>query len=310
MLDITLERAQELHKRALNVKRNTFLSILNLCGVLLTIAIDIAVVVYCFGFSKLPVEGKLLILGLSYIPMGLMTLFMRHHEINDAPVFINRATLNARKFSYMDFTSDETIRKVSELRDKTSLFTEKCSVSMRICDMYLWRGQLGEAMKILSSVDRSAFKKNPTLAVDFYTEAVEIYAAAGDTAGALAAFADGEPFFDKCGSRNYICLMHCLVAMCEAEKCRGNYSHALDIQLMRLKLNSGDSLTAPVTPFGYFLAGVDIVKTAELYFLCGDINKAAELLDQGGPMVWQSPYYTALANNLGDIIRQRLSGTN
>lgn len=95
--------------------------------------------------------------------------------------------------------------------------------------------------------------------------------------------------------------------MINVEKARGNYRKALDLRLIKNEyenlFNSSTGASVQGTPLSRFLKGCVFVNSAELFYLCGDLDNAAKYLDIGGPMLSASVFYTNKANELSEKVR-------
>lgn len=209
-----------------------------------------------------------------------------------------------------NFTSEGTVNFMFSQIGKAKNYPEKVMLTLLLADVYLFRGQIGEAISLLDSVDRSGFIQYPTIGMSFYNDVISLYNAVDDSSSVLAAYKDAEAFIDECAFRSYICCQSALDIMIMVEKAGGNYRKALDMQLMKNDIanifendarSSGVQQSDPMTAFN---RGMIFWSTAELFYLCGDMENAGKYLDIGGPMLSASPLFIQKANRLSEKIRQ------
>lgn len=211
-----------------------------------------------------------------------------------------------------DFTSDRVVDFIYSQIGRAKNYPDKTMLTLFLADVYLFRGQVNEAISMLGSVDRSRFLHYPNTGMSFYNDIISLYDAVGDTASVLAAYNDAEAFIDECAFRNYLTCRTALETMIMVEKARGNYRKALDMQLIKNEYENisendarkvGAAQTDPMTAFN---RGMIFLSTAELFYLCGDVANAGKYLDIGGPMLSPSPFFLQRANELSGKIRQGL----
>lgn len=216
----------------------------------------------------------------------------------------------AFKVMQYDFMSESTVEMLYRFIGQASKYPEKIRLTGLLVTTYSLRGQYNEALNLLYAVDRSGFDKYPDVGMLFYSDIISIYCDLEDYDSALRAYADGERFIDAAAAKNYSCCVAAFTAMIDVEKARGNYRKALDLQLMHNEyqnlFNSSTGASQQGTPLSRLLNGATFASTAELFYLCGDIDNAAKYLDIGGPMLSASPSETERANKLSAKIREAL----
>ncbi|MGN0638623.1 MAG: hypothetical protein ACI4J0_09660 [Huintestinicola sp.] len=210
-----------------------------------------------------------------------------------------------------DFMSDSTVDMLYRSIGEAAKYPEKVRLTGLLVTTYILRGQYNEALNLLYSVDRSGFDKYPDVGMLFYTDIIAIYCELEDFDSALRAYADGEEFIDAAAERNYSCCTAAFSAMISVEKARGNYRKALDLRLILNEyqnlFNSSTGASQQGTPLSRIIRGATFAETAELFYLCGDLDNAAKYLDIGGPMLSASPAETEIANKLSAKIREAMA---
>lgn len=210
-----------------------------------------------------------------------------------------------------DFTSESTVSMLYSSIGQAVKYPEKVRLTLLLANTQAIRGNINEALQLLYSVDRSGFDRFPDVGMTFYGEIIETYSNVGDYDSVLRAFADGERFIEMAAERNYNCCVTAFGVMINVEKARGNYRKALDLRLIKNEyenlFNSSEGASQQGTPLNRFLKGAVFMETAELFYLCGDIDNAAKYLDIGGPMLSASPAETERANKLSAKIREAMA---
>ncbi len=206
-----------------------------------------------------------------------------------------------------DFASDNAENTLYRYLGQTSKYPEKIRLTLLLADTLTIRGKANEALQLLYSADRSGFEKYPDIGMSFYGEIIDIYSMIGDNDSILRAYEDGREFVEKAWEKNYNCCVTAFEIMIRVEKARGNYRRALDLRLIKNEydnlFNSTTGASVQGTPLSIFLKGCIFMDSAELFYLCGDLENAAKYLDIGGPMLSASVSYTNKANELSEKIR-------
>ena len=187
-----------------------------------------------------------------------------------------------------DFASDNAENTLYRLLGQTSKYPEKIRLTLLLADTLTIRGKVNEALQLLYSADRSGFEKYPDIGMSFYGEIIDIYSMIGDNDSVLRAYEDGKSFTERVWERNYNCCITAFEIMISVDKARGNSTTGASVQ---------------GTPLSRFLKGYVFVNSAELFYLCGDLDNAAKYLDIGGPMLSASVFYTNKANELSEKVR-------
>ncbi|MCM1579664.1 MAG: hypothetical protein NC078_12800, partial [Ruminococcus sp.] len=211
-----------------------------------------------------------------------------------------------------DFTSDRAVNALFEHMGRAANFADKTMITLYLGEVYLFRGQINDAISLYNSIERSRFMEYPTVGMSFYNDIIGLYSALEDTNSVLAAYSDAEVFVNECAFRNYACCQSALELLIDVEKARGNFGKALDMQLMKNdfanRFNNQTQAAAGTYPLKQFLDGLVFYKTAELFYLCGDYSAAGQALYLGGPMLGASPFYLEKANKLSAEIKEAMSG--
>ncbi|MDE6593708.1 MAG: hypothetical protein K2K57_11690 [Oscillospiraceae bacterium] len=301
MVEITRERMELLYK----AQKNSFSCTIVIC----IIGTFISTILYVIG-EDMQGSYRSVILLISFaffiIPI-IYTVISFKKFIPPGNGKIVRAAFQNMRY---DFLSDKTVNMLFESIGKAANYADKTMLTLYLCDVYLFRGQINEAISLINSIDRSMFVHYPTIGMTFYEEVMSIYSVIEDNNSVIAAFADGEKFIDECAFRNYLCCSKAVGGLIMYEEARGNYRSALQLLLMRNEFennierdnrNSGSVLNHPLAQFS---RGIVFINTAELYYLCGDLWEAGQSLDIGGPMVASCPFMLNRANTLSAKIRQ------
>lgn len=217
----------------------------------------------------------------------------------------------AIKVMQYDFISDNTVDMLYRLIGQAAKYTERVRLTGLLVTTYILRGQYNEALNLLYAVDRSGFNKYPDVGMLFYADIISLYCDFEDYDSVLRAYADGESFIEASADRNYSCCSSAFSTMICVEKARGNYRKALDLRLIKNEyenlFNSSTGASQQGTPLNRLLKGTVFMETAELFYLCGDLESAGKYLDIGGPMLSASPYQTKIANKLSAKIREAMA---
>lgn len=217
-----------------------------------------------------------------------------------------------------DYISDKAVGRLTELMGKSKNFAERISVTLLLCDVYRYRGEIDRALQLINTVERERFFQYPSSGMNFYSCVMDIYDSVGDSESVLAAYRDGSAFIDECALRNINCC--CIAARCfiDLQKAMGNYRAALEMQLLLNRFSSENGFSRQVSELGTaniknssysdFLAGLELYRTAELALLVGNTPRAAEYIDRAGPVISRSSFYLEKANALSAKIRDTNSG--
>lgn len=223
----------------------------------------------------------------------------------------SRLAKKAYRVLQQDFMSESSVEMLYRFIGQAGKYPEKVRLTLFLADIQAIRGNINEALQFLYSVDRSGFEQYPDIGMLFYTEIIEIYSQLEDYDSVLRAYADGESFIDRAAEKNYTCCITAFGAMINVEKARGNYRKALDLRLIKNEyenlFNSSTGASQQGTPLNRLLKGTVFMETAELFYLCGDLESAGKYLDIGGPMLSASPYQTKIANKLSAKIREAMA---
>lgn len=301
MVEITRERMELLYK----AQKNTVASATVIC----IVGVAISTILYAIGEDMQGAYRSVtLLLSFAFfiIPIGYTVIDCKK-LIPPGNGKIVRAAFQSMRYDYL---SDKTVNMLFESIGMAGNFADKTMLTLNLCDVYLFRGQVNEAISLVNSIDRSMFVHYPTIGMTFYEDVMSIYSALGDNNSVIAAFADGEKFIDESAFRNYICCKGALSAQIMYEKACGSYRRALQMQLMKNEFennvtrDNNSSGNAQNYPLAQFLRGTVFIDTAELYYLCGDLWEAGQSLDIGGPLVANCPFMLSRANDLSAKIRQ------
>lgn len=245
----------------------------------------------------------------SFAGIFIYAAYVKKRIIPQGTGSIVRQTVSQVKYN---FTADSTVNFLYSQIGRAKNYPDKTMLTLFLADVYLFRGQINEAISMQNSVDRSKFFHYPNSGMSFYNDVISLYDAVGDSESVLAAYKDAEAFIDECAFRNYMTCRTALETMIMVEKARGNYRKALDMQLIKNEYENifendarkvGAVQTDPMTAFN---RGMIFLSTAELFYLCGDAANAGKYLDIGGPMLSPSPFFLQRANELSGKIRQGL----
>lgn len=215
------------------------------------------------------------------------------------------------KVMQQDPISDNTVNMLYRAIGEASKYPEKLRLTGLLVSVYSLRGQYREAFDLLFASDRSGFEKYPDVAMLHFSDIICLYAEVGDNDSALRAYADGKRFFEAASERNYICCTTAFSAMIGVEAAQKNYRKALDLRLILNEyqnlFNSSTGAAQQGTPLNRLINGTVFMDSAELFYLCGDLDNAAKYIDIGGPMLSASPFLTGKANDLSEKIRTALA---
>jgi len=217
----------------------------------------------------------------------------------------------AYKVLQQDYSSEASVEMLYRFIGQSSKYPEKVRLTLLLADIQTLRGNINEALQLLYSVDRSGFDKYPDLGMSFYAEIISVYNNIDDSESVIRAYADSEIFMERAALNNYSCCITAFGAMTCVEKARGNYKRALELRLIRNKFenqfNSSIGASQQGTPLSRLISGSVFCETAELYYLCGDLDSAAKYLDIGGPMVSGCKFALEEANKLSEKLRTELN---
>lgn len=226
-----------------------------------------------------------------------------------------------------DHLSEKTVIRLKGLTVKSKNFADKIIITLILCDVYRFRGEIEKALELIDSIDRTALVRYPAVGMNFYNCIMNLYDAVGDTDSVLAAYRDGEAFIDECALRNINCCCTAAESIIIARKAMGDYREAVEMQLSLNKFNpparqtsemgsivSGTNAKYPFltganvyqNAYADFLTGLQLYRTAELAMLIGDAPRAAGYIDKAGPVISQSSFYLNKANALSERIRSTL----
>lgn len=301
MVEITRERMELLYK----AQKNTLGSAVAIC----LIGVFISTALHIIG-EDMQGRSRSVIMLISFVVFVIPIINALTIRKKLIPPGHGKTVRAAYQNMRYDFLSDRTVNMLFESIGKAENFADKTMLTLNLCDVYLFRGQVNEALSLINSIDRSMFIHYPTIGMTFYEDVMSIYSTLGDNSSVIAAFADGEKFIDESAFRNYICCKGALSAQIMYEKARGNYTGALRMQLMKNEFennvtrDSNNSGNEQNYPLAQFTRGMVFIDTAELYYLCGDLWEAGQSLDTGGPMVANCPFMLSRANDLSAKIRQ------
>lgn len=302
MTDLTKETLDKLYKK----QKRMF----SACWIITIAVIFISDIARAALFDVFPDSKKLLnaiiliidIMPFIYIGYAWKTLI---------PAGNGKIVKKAFKVLQKDFTSDSTVDMLYRSVGQAVKYPERVRLTLLIANTQSIRGNINEALQLLYSVDRSGFDKYPDVGMSFYGEIIETYSHVGDNDSVLRAFEDGKRFIETAAEKNYNCCTSAFAIMINVEKARGNYRKALDMRLIKNEydnlFNSSEGASQQGTSLNRFLKGGVFMETAELFYLCGDIDNAAKYLDIGGPMLSASPAETERANKLSEKIREAMA---
>lgn len=208
-----------------------------------------------------------------------------------------------------DFCSDDAIRFYQDCLQKTNDPREILKLNMFISDAYSVRGQLAEAVRIMQNVDRSVFQKYPELGISYYASYMEIYADVEDWESVKAVYRDGEPYFRKFYSDNYIRCMRvidALILMCHAT---GDHQKALEYRLLRTQTETDFYAQAKteqknMSPLYRFVKGQRFYNLSKTYLYCGEAHKAMDNWKKCEPLLDVTPYMKHEVLNLRKRIEE------
>lgn len=294
MITITREQLDRLYKKQKNI--------ITSCTVMTTLCVMISVVIFRYAPSSLLTDllaAAVFILPLIFIGVMRKRIF---------PPGNGKRVTEAMRLLQRDFISDNAVNILYAKMEQADSYPDRTKLKLLLCDIFCLRGQYGEAISLLGSVDRNEFGKYPEVGASFYDDTLSVYDEIGDSGSVLRAFNDAEPFIRHCIGGNFLCAQTAVNILIKAEKAKKNYRAALDLRLMK---NEFDNLTMKTvtaqmgsTPLNTMITGQIFCETAELFFLCGDIGNAAKYIDIGGPMVTASPSALKKANKLSEKIRE------
>lgn len=301
MVEITRERMELVYKAQQNAL-NGALVIGVACSVIGIFTIKSSDI---FGET-----GRIISLIIAFALFGVTFFNIYRVRKKIIPPGQGRIVRNAFQNMRYDYLSDKTVNMLYESIGLAKNYADKTMLTLYLCDVYQFRGQINEAISLINSIDREMFIHYPTIGMTFYSEVMGLYAMLDDTGSVLLAYKDGEKFIDECAFRNYVCCSQALSALITAETARGNYGKALQMQLMQNEFKNnmdGELRKSGQTqnyPLAQLIRGITFCTTADLYYRCGNLWEAGQTLDIGGPLVAGCPFILARANDLSAKIRQ------
>ncbi|MCI7766965.1 MAG: hypothetical protein MSJ26_03155 [Oscillospiraceae bacterium] len=297
MIDLTKETLDKVYKK----QKNT-ISLWWIAGIIIFI-------LYYFFLRIIP--DRTLRYFILFSLYALLIIFMRFTFKKLIMSGFGRLSKKAYKVLQQDFMSESSVDMLYRYIGQAKKYPERVRLTLLLADIQTIRGKTNEALQIIYSVDRSGFDKYPDLGMSFYSEIIEIYSYLEDYDSVLRAYSDGESFIDRAAENNYTCCITAFGAMINVEKARGNYRRALDLRLIKNEyenlFNSSTGASQQGTPLNRFYKGAVFMETAELFYLCGDLESAGKYLDIGGPMLSASPAQTENANRLSAKIREAMA---
>ncbi|MGN0641603.1 MAG: hypothetical protein ACI4JJ_00525 [Huintestinicola sp.] len=206
-----------------------------------------------------------------------------------------------------DRTVDMFIFKIGQAKE----YEERATLVSLLACVYSMRGQHGDAVNIMKTIDRSRFMEYPRTGMSFYGDLIDIYTMIGDSESVLAAYKDGEEFIAKCCGANYINCMTAVSIIAAVNMASGNYDKALEYWLMRSEyeddFNKSFSNAMKLPAVTRFNLGDRCMTTAKIYIGLGDYENAAKYADMGGPLIAVTPYLTDYANGISAQIREKIN---
>lgn len=304
MIDITREQLERLYKK----QKTSFAVNFGLC-------IGAGLVTFILGRlhrNGITVPGYWIIqIAVLIIPV-VSLIYFKNKLIPKENT--SKKVIEAYRYLQNDFMSDNAVSFLYQKMGESSSFPEKTLIMMFLAEVYLFRGQIDESVKLINSVDRTQLTKYPSVGMTVYSDIIGCYLEVGDKDSVLAAYRDAEPFIRECSGRNYQRCSSAVDLLSDVYLAAGNYRKALDLVLMRNDFMNQFETTAKkasaqqTAPLNAFLRGIQFYRTAELYYLNGEYQNAAKSLDTGGPMLAASQYFLRKANELSAKISQIING--
>ena len=223
MIDITKEQLERLYKKQKTV-----------------FGINFGIVIVCVGINVLlgsihrhgvEIPGYLAITVILLIIPCLAVLYFKEKLIPKEQR--SKSVIEAYKALQYDYTSDNAVHVLHQKIGQAQTFPEKAMISMFLAEVYIFRGQIEEAVYIVNSVDRSQLTKYPSVGMSVYGDIISCYLEAGDNDSVLAAYRDAEPFIKECAERSYTRCNSAVGILIDVNKAAGNYRKALDLVLMQ-----------------------------------------------------------------------------
>ena len=297
MIDILRDQLDRLYKKQSTLLRAV--GIVSIGSIILDLVLEI--------FIDLPLIADLLIIAV--FPL-IFIAAVRKDIIpeNNASKNVNEVMTYLKK----DFTSDNAVNVLYTKIGAAATPVEKIQLICLLSDVYHFRDELQNSIALLNSVDRSVFRDHPSVGLTFYGEITGIYEDVGDYDSVLRAYNDAEPFIEECCRKNYILCSGCVSIMSVVYKASGDYKKALELHDLRSSYRKDlAQKTGNEGPHGFSsplqraIYACELLSSAELYYLNGMYDMAAQAVDTAGPMVTDCPNALRHANELSAKLRAR-----
>ena len=90
------------------------------------------------------------------------------------------SVMDAYKTMQNDFISDRTVDLLYRKIGEAGNYADKTKLTLLLCDTYMMRGQINEAISLLNSIDRSRFAEYPEAGMSFYDDTLSLYDLIGE----------------------------------------------------------------------------------------------------------------------------------
>lgn len=264
----------------------------------------------CFGtaFLKSPVY---LFVGGVFLCTALFCIFAQLYNLKNIPKAMRYESIKifTRQMS-RDVCSDATVQMCIDGIRRAGHYEERAQLISYLGCIFLIRGQFGDAIQAMRSLDCTQFPSYSRTAMAYYFDLIEIYYAMGDMQSVLAVYADGESYFRKYYHKSYLNCLGMVGALVCVHNARGEHQKALEYQLMKLDIEERfyeKSSRNPTqdTMLKQYITGERYYNTAYQYYLCGDFQNADKYLKISTPLFGITPYRINCLNQLAAEIQRQ-----
>lgn len=260
-------------------------------------------------FQKRPVY--LIFVGGVFLCTILFFVFAQLYNLKNIPKAMRYESIKifTRQIN-RDVCSDATVQMCIEGIRRAGRYEERAQLISYLGCIFLIRGQFGNAVQAMTSLDRTQFSVYPRTAMIYYADLIDIYYAMGDMQGVLTAYAEGEPYFRMCYQKSYLNCLGVTGALVCVHNARGEHQKALEYQLMKLDIEERfyektSRNPAQDTMLKQYITGERYYNTAYQYYLCGDFQNADKYLKISTTLFGITPYRINCLNQLAAEIQRQ-----
>ncbi|MCM1494756.1 MAG: hypothetical protein NC089_03055 [Bacteroides sp.] len=304
MIEITKEEVERLFRQQQNGPK-----VLQIVSIIMA---AVLIVTICAGTAFLKQPVYLLLLGVVVLLNILNFIFALLYDRRNIPKAMRYETVKIfNRQMNQDVCSDATVQMCMDGIRRARQYEEHAQLISYLGCIFLIRGQFGDAIQAMHSLDQTKFPSYPRTAMAYYFDLIELYYAMGDMQSVLAVYADAEAYFRMCYRKSYLNCLGMVGTLVCVHNARGEYQKALEYQLMRLDIEErfyekSNQNPAQNTMLKQYVTGERYYNTACQYYLCGDFQNAAKYLQISTPLFGVSPYRIHCLNQLeAEIQRQQ-----